>query len=148
MQAPTKSTPSRNGEAIDILRRYALKEGRKKRGEVNEWMKKAKSTESEGKGGVSKEVNEEISPSEVISQETWLWLKHEMVGKRELTLEQAEEMIVNDASMKKLARLDKAYLRNMREWMGTEDNSDKGVEVWWKSESAQLIAMSRVSDMC
>ena len=110
MQAATKSTASRNGEAIDILRRYALKEGRKKRGEVNEWMKKAKSTESEGKGGVSKEVNEEIAPSDAISQETWLWLKHEMVGKRELTLVQAEEMIVNDASMKKLARLDKAYL--------------------------------------
>ena len=32
--------------------------------------------------------------------------------------------------------------------MGTDDHSDKGVKVWWKSESAQLIAMSRVSDMC
>ena len=118
-----------------------------KRGDVNKWLKKAKSTASEGKGGVSNEENKVIAPSDAISQETWLWLKQEMVGKRGLTLEQAEDMIVNDASMKKLARLDKAYLRNMREWMGTEDHSDKSAEVWWKLESAQLIAMSRMSDM-
>ena len=130
IQEAIKSTPSKNGEALNIVRRYA-----------------AKRLASEGIGGESDETNGISTPSDAISPETWTWLKQEMMVKRGLTLEQAAEMVKNDASVKKLEKLDKTYLRNMKAWMGGGDDSDKKVEVWWKSESAQMIAMNGVSTM-
>ena len=56
-------------------------------------------------------------------------------------------MVKYDASVKKLEKLDETYLQNMKAWMWGGDDSDKKVEVWWKSESAQMIAMNEVSTM-
>ena len=56
-------------------------------------------------------------------------------------------MVKYDASVKKLEKLDKTYLQNMKVWIGGGDYSDKMVKVWWESESAQMIAMNGVSTM-